>query len=57
MDSNALSTAINSFNAIEKQTETLNRMLATLDGAFGDGGRGLSKMLAAGVVSGNEQSA
>ena len=57
VDSNALSTAINSFNAIEKQTETLNRMLATLDGAFGDGGRGLSKMLAAGVVSGNEQSA
>ena len=43
--------------AMAKQSETLNRILTTLDGAFGDGGRGLSKMLAAGVVSGNEQSA
>ena len=43
--------------AMAKQTEIQNRTLAVLEGVFGDGGRGLSKMLASGVVSGNEQSA
>ena len=38
-----------------KQTETLNRMLTTLDGAFGDGGRGLAKKLASGVSDGISQ--
>ena len=64
VDTGALNAAINNngtsreqIRAIEKQTETQNRTLAILEGAFGDGGRGLAKMLAGGVVSGNEQSA
>ena len=43
---------VEQIRAIEKQTETQNRTLAILEGAFGDGGRGLAKMLAGGVVTG-----
>ena len=36
----------------DKQNETLNKLLTVMDGAFGDGGRGMAKKLAAGVSDG-----
>ena len=38
-----------------KQTETLNKLLTVMDGAFGDGGRGMAKKLASGVSDGIAQ--
>ena len=38
--------------AMAKQSEIQNRTLAVLEGAFGDGGRGLAKKLASGVNDG-----
>jgi hypothetical protein len=36
----------------DKQNETLNKLLTVMDGAFGDGGRGIAKKLASGVSDG-----
>jgi len=39
----------------DKQNETLNKLLTVMDGAFGDGGRGMAKKLASGVSDGIAQ--
>jgi len=41
----------------DKQNELLTGMLNTLDGALGDGGRGLATKLAGGVTTGIDESA